>query len=184
MLAGQNPKPRIKAETVNVAIGRHTPAVDVMVPARLIAALPEVADQAMRAATPDHYTPYVAAEFSVVMAGEVARAHRVHKARRTLTPEQTTPAFEEGLGGRLTNPVETEARCVDDESPRGSEELPLFSVRAAVLDERAQAYGRRTEVWLNYGPMIATLLPARAREALAALREFADRFEAVIEVAE
>jgi uncharacterized protein DUF6907 len=62
--------------------------------------------------------------------------------------------------------------------------LPWLAARVVVINDKPQAYGRKTEVWVDYGIQSAELTPARAREVLAELREFAARLEGVIEAAD
>lgn len=104
---------------------------------------------------------------------------------QVLTPEQSTPVLDDGLGAWTTAPVETELRDIDGQySARENEALPFLAARMVVSDYKPQAYGRRTEVWLDYGRTTGSLTPAEAREALAAMRGFCDRLEAVIALAE
>jgi hypothetical protein len=104
---------------------------------------------------------------------------------QVLTPEQATPVMDDGLGAWTTAPVETELRDIDGQySARENEELPFLAARMVVSDYKPQAYGRRTEVWLDYGRTTGALTPAEAREALAAMRGFCDRLEAVVVLAE
>lgn len=102
-----------------------------------------------------------------------------------LTPAQSTFVPDYGLGGRMTSPVESTLRDIDDGySSRENEQRPFLAAKAVILDCRSQAYGRRTEVWFDYGLTTASLTPAKARDALAAMAGFCAQFEAVIELAE
>ncbi|MFF4356898.1 hypothetical protein [Streptomyces sp. NPDC001604] len=102
-----------------------------------------------------------------------------------LTPAQSTPVLDDGLGAGITAPVETELRDIDDQcTPRENEELPFLAAQMVVSEYRPQAYGRHTNVWLHYGRTTGTLTPAKAREALEAMRTFVERFAAVVDLAE
>ncbi|MGW5335368.1 hypothetical protein [Streptomyces bauhiniae] len=104
-----------------------------------------------------------------------------------LTPEQSTFTFDGGLAGRMTDPVETALRDISGQhSPAENTEIPFLAARAVVLDDErtTAAFGRRTEVWLDYGTTSGSLTPAEAREVLEAMRDFLPRLEAVIEIAE
>jgi hypothetical protein len=86
-----------------------------------------------------------------------------------------------------TAPAATDLRDADMDASGYSDNghcLPWLAARVVVTNDKPQAYGRKTEVWIDYGIQSAELTPARAREALAALREFAVRLEGVIADAE
>lgn len=147
---------------------------------RLIAALPNAVDEAMRKAVPDKYTAEQADAFATCMIAELRRA-----ADSPLTAAQRTPALDEGLGAHITAPVETALRDIDDQcSARENETLPFLAAQMVVSDYRPQAYGRHTHVWLHYGRTVGTLTPARGRQVLAAMRAFTDLLEAVVDLAE
>lgn len=102
-----------------------------------------------------------------------------------LTEEQTTLTLDEGLGAHMTTPVETELRDIDSDAAWGDDSaLPWLAARVVVHDDKPQAYGRTTKVWLDYGVHTGELAPAKAREALKAMREFADRYEALLDFAD
>ncbi|EPD56388.1 hypothetical protein [Streptomyces sp. HGB0020] len=102
-----------------------------------------------------------------------------------LTAEQSTLTPDDSLGGWMTAPVETELRDIDDHcTPDENETLPFLAAKVVVIGYRQQAYGRRTQVWLDYGRTTGSLTPAKAREVLAAMASFCADFEAVIELAE
>lgn len=152
---------------------------------RLIAAIPDAVAEAMEKTLPGQYTPEAAADFATTMIDELIKGRRVAAARGSLTDAQSTLAPDDGYGGWMTAPVETGLRDIDDGySARENEALPFLAAKVTVSGYRAQAYGRRTEVWLDYGRTTGSLTPAKAREVLAAMRAFADQFEAVIEIAE
>ncbi|MEU0035134.1 hypothetical protein [Streptomyces sp. NPDC006333] len=112
---------------------------------------------------------------------EAAREHPEH----LLTPAETTPVLDYGLGAWLTAPVETELRDIDDNGSRADvEQNPLLAAQIMVSDYRPQAYGRHTEIWLHYGRSTGSMTPAKAREVLEALRGFLPRLEAVVALAE
>jgi len=146
-----------------------------------IAALPDAVDEAMRAALPHRYTPELAAQLAETMAAKM----RQPNADGPLTPAQSIPAPDDGLGAWITAPVETTLRDIDDQcAARENEELPFLAAQMVVSDYRPQAYGRHTNVWLHYGRTTGTLTPAKAREVLAAMRDFTDQFEALLDLAE
>lgn len=102
-----------------------------------------------------------------------------------LTAAQSTPVLDDGMGARVTAPVETELRDIDDQhTPRENAETPFLAAQMVVSDYRSQAYGRRTEVWLSYGTSIGSLTSAKAREVLAAIKRFVPQLEAVVDLAE
>ncbi|MGW3416493.1 hypothetical protein [Streptomyces phaeochromogenes] len=81
--------------------------------------------------------------------------------------------------------VETQMRDVDvNYSARENDRVPFLGAQVVVTNDRAQAYGRRTSVWLDYGRSLGELTPEQARDALKAMRWFVERFEAVIDYAE
>ncbi|AVH57770.1 hypothetical protein C4B68_20590 [Streptomyces dengpaensis] len=113
-----------------------------------------------------------------------AREHTEHT-ESPLTPEQTTLVLDEGLGAWVTAPVETALRDIDDQrTARENAEVPFLAAQMVVSDYRPQAYGRHTEVWLSAGTTIGSLTPAKARQALEAMRGFVDQLEAVVTLAE
>jgi hypothetical protein len=59
-----------------------------------------------------------------------------------------------------------------------------MSAQVLVSNDKSHAYGRTTSVWLGYGVHLAELSPAKAREALDALRAFTIRLAAVVDFAE
>lgn len=86
-----------------------------------------------------------------------------------------------------TAPVETELRDLDMDSSGYSANggsLPWLGARIVVSNDKPQAYGRETRVWVDYGVHTGELSPVKAREALEAMRWFVGELEAVIERAE
>ncbi|MER6331830.1 hypothetical protein ABT298_21350 [Streptomyces sp. NPDC001034] len=164
---------------------------------KVIAALPQVVDTAMRKALPDQYTPETAAQ---VAADAIARVRSWQQ--HPLTAAQRGPAWiarygcnpecqldhagaDGEPGWHSTAPIETEHRSIDDNhSTAENQMLPLLGAQIVVDNERSQAYGRHTYVWLHLGTTTGTLTAAQAREALTAIRGFAAEFEAVVDLAE
>ncbi|WUR84511.1 hypothetical protein OG967_39930 [Streptomyces phaeochromogenes] len=102
-----------------------------------------------------------------------------------LTTEQRTLVHDEGLGAWRTEPVETQLRDIDDQRTLSENaETSFLGAEVVMTDYRSQAYGRQTEIWLRYGITVGTLTPARAREALDAIKGFVPYLEAVVELAE
>ncbi|WP_075662267.1 DUF6907 domain-containing protein [Streptomyces acidiscabies] len=84
-------------------------------------------------------------------------------------------------GWHSTALVETEMRDIDVEDPG---DVPFLGARVVVHNDRPQAYGRHTKLWLHYGLSTAELTPARARDALTEMRGFCAELEAVVDSAE
>jgi len=145
---------------------------------KLLGAIPTAIDQAMKKTLPGEYAPEVAAQ---IAAGMIAR---IASPTPPLTAEQTTPVLDEGLGARITAPVETQLRDIDCNPDPDLVPGPFLGAQVVVSDYRSQAYGRRTRVWLHNGSVTGELTPAQARDALEAMRAFIPRLEAVIAVAE
>ncbi|MFF5004104.1 hypothetical protein ACFY3G_14815 [Streptomyces phaeochromogenes] len=129
----------------------------------------------------------VDAQFPAVaafLADEQAREHTDHR-EPLLTPAQSTLVLDDGLGAWRTAAVETALRNIDaDCTAAENAETPFLGAEVVVSDDRAQAYGRRTKVWLQYGLTIGELPPAKAREVLAAIKGFIPQLEAVVALAE
>ncbi|MET9830106.1 hypothetical protein ABZ078_12480 [Streptomyces sp. NPDC006385] len=152
--------------------------------AKVIGALPAAVAESMEKTLPEQYTPEYAATLATTMIAELIQGRRVAAAKRSLTPAQQTLTPDDGLGGWMTAPVETAHRDIDDNAlPAENEQIPFLAAKAVVLGYRSQAYGRRTQVCLDYGGSCGSLTPPQAREVLAAMRAFTDQFEAVIEIA-
>lgn len=166
---------------------------------QLYAELPSAVAEAMQTAVPEHYTPEVAAE---IAAGMVALLRQPQE-QRPLTAAQRGPEWmahwgcpgfcveEHGKSGAMechsTAPVETSLRAAEVDCSgysTGSDSLPWMTAQVIVNDYRAQAYGRRTQVWLGYGVHLAEISPAEARRALDAMRAFTVRLAAVVDLAE
>ncbi|MFF7763156.1 hypothetical protein [Streptomyces griseorubiginosus] len=166
--------------------------------AEVIAALPQAVDEAMQRALPERYTPDLAAEFAQQMLAELRQdPDRVQTAAQR-GPEWMNrwgcPTFcvEEhdkpnALECHSTAPVETTLKAAEIDSSgysQGSDNLPWMTAQVIVHNEQAQAYGRRTQVWLGYGVHLAEISPAEARRALDSLRAFTVRLAAVVDCAE
>lgn len=88
-------------------------------------------------------------------------------------------------GWHATAPIETEHRSIDDNfTAAENAQVPLLGAQIAVDNEKSQAYGRHTRVWLHLGNTTGTLTPNQARQALTAIRGFVEEFEAVVALAE
>ncbi|WP_055525695.1 DUF6907 domain-containing protein [Streptomyces graminilatus] len=84
-------------------------------------------------------------------------------------------------------PVETEIRAANLDSnsyTAKDNDLPWLAARIVVSNYLPQAYGRKTQVWLDYGKQIAELSPAQARKALTEMQGFVAQLQAVVEQAE
>jgi hypothetical protein len=101
-----------------------------------------------------------------------------------LTVAQQTLVYDEGMPAHRTTPIESTLRDLDATQQWGDPSaLPWLSAEVVILAEEP-GYGRKTEVWTSYGVHTAELTPAQGREALAAMREFADRYEALLDFAD
>lgn len=100
-----------------------------------------------------------------------------------LTEAQTTLVPDFGLGARRTKPIETALRNIDTDG-MDNEDVPWLAAELVVSNDKLQAYGRTTKVWTHYGVHTGELTPAQGREALAALRDFTDRYEALLDIAD
>ncbi|MEV6803174.1 hypothetical protein [Streptomyces sp. NPDC051129] len=84
-----------------------------------------------------------------------------------------------------TSPAETALRNIDSTcTPSENAQLPFLAARTVVINDKPQAYGRETRVWLDYGTSTGELSPAEARQVLEAMRGFVAQFTAVVEHAE
>ncbi|MFC7842525.1 DUF6907 domain-containing protein [Streptomyces sp. NPDC057382] len=84
-----------------------------------------------------------------------------------------------------TAPVETDLRNIDSaNTPAENAKLPFLAARTVVANDKSQAYGRTTRVWLDFGTSTGEISPAKARQALEAMRRFVTDFEDVVEHAE
>lgn len=82
-------------------------------------------------------------------------------------------------------PVETVHRDIDCcYSDAENATLPFLAAKTVVSNDKPQAYGRKTQVWVDYGRSIGELSPAEGRELLEAMRAFIPMFEIVVEQAE
>ncbi|MFJ1536572.1 DUF6907 domain-containing protein [Streptomyces mirabilis] len=84
-------------------------------------------------------------------------------------------------------PVQTKLRdaAIDSSGYSGyGNGLPWLSAQVVVSNDKPQAYGRRTQVWLGYGVHLGELNPAEARRTLEEMRGFVNRLEHVAKQAE
>lgn len=158
---------------------------------KVIAALPDVIDAAMRTTLPGKYTPETAAAMTAAMTAELRHAHQsgTDRAQRWGCPtwcveEHGTPA---AMDAHSTRPVESTLLAADLDCSgysTGSDNLPWLTAQVVVTCDKPQAYGRHTKVWLGYGVHLAELSPAKARQALEAMRAFTDQLAQVVDDAE
>ncbi|MEH0445460.1 hypothetical protein QA811_17810 [Streptomyces sp. B21-102] len=167
---------------------------------RVTAALPDAIKQAMQAAIPETYTPELAAQFAEAMITELrkspATSQPITAAERGTewTLRWGCPDFcieEHGqphaLESHSTAPIKTSLRVADLDCSGYSdngENLPWMTAQVVVANDKAQAYGRETRVWLGYGVHLAEVSPGKAREALATLHGFCAELEAVVDQAD
>ncbi|MFE8962126.1 DUF6907 domain-containing protein [Streptomyces iakyrus] len=96
--------------------------------------------------------------------------------------DHTSPAAPEW---HSSAPVETSLRNVDSaNTTHENAQMPFLAARTVVANDKPQAYGRITRVWLDFGTSTGELSPAEARQALEAMRGFVTDFAAVVEHAE
>ncbi|MFE0720214.1 DUF6907 domain-containing protein [Streptomyces rochei] len=81
--------------------------------------------------------------------------------------------------------IETELRniaadCTSSENARS----PWLAAKTVVINDKPQAYGRETRIWLDYGTSTGDLTPAEARQALEAMRGFVVELECLVDQAE
>ncbi|MGA5339031.1 hypothetical protein ACPCK3_07430 [Streptomyces griseoincarnatus] len=94
-----------------------------------------------------------------------------------LTVAQQTLTYDEGLGAYRTARIETDMRDVDSiSSDAENARTPLFSAEMVVADQ--------AELWVGYGSTVGEVSPGKAREIAATMRAFADRLEALCDVAD
>jgi len=92
-----------------------------------------------------------------------------------------------GLECHASAPNETQLRAADLDCTGYSENgrtLPWLSAQVIVCNEKPQAYGRETRVWMSYGVHVAEISPAQAREALDQMRAFTAQLAAVVDMAD
>lgn len=160
---------------------------------RVIAALPDVVDQAMRTALPGEYTPELSARIAQAMTAELRTPHPLTAAERgndwmlrwgcipdCINDHDEPNAPEWHTAGR----IETAMRDIDSSLGNEKDAVPFLAAQVVVINDKPQAYGRETRVWLDYGTTTGELSPAEARQTLEAMREFVAQFEAVVAHAE
>ncbi|CBG71906.1 hypothetical protein SCAB_48551 [Streptomyces scabiei 87.22] len=84
-------------------------------------------------------------------------------------------------GWHASVPIETESQDISSDLPADG---PWLSAQIVVIDDKPQAYGRKTEVWVHYGPETGALSPAQTRQVARDARAFAERLEALANHAE
>ncbi|MFJ2949146.1 DUF6907 domain-containing protein [Streptomyces sp. NPDC087226] len=90
-----------------------------------------------------------------------------------------------GMDWHSTALVETTLRDIDASTPAAKNaRIPFLAARIVLSNDKAQAYGRETRVWLDYGTTTGELTAAKAREVLTAMRGFVTKLEAVVDQAE
>ncbi|MEH0587428.1 hypothetical protein QA942_26410 [Streptomyces sp. B21-106] len=169
----------------------HTAALDTLDFDKVIAALPDVIDQAMRNTLPGMYTPQLAADLAAAMTVELRKP---------------TPLTAAERGGEWMLRYGCTAWCINDHANPVSPDFhnagetatalratdlepcaidqPWLTAETVVMNDRPWAYGRETRVLLGYGDHLAELTPARARQALEAMRGFVAQLEAVVDQAD
>jgi len=166
---------------------------------QLYAAIPGAIDEAARATLGEQYNPQVAADIAANMVALLSQP----KPQRPLTAAQRgtewmakwgCPGFcvqehgqPEASEFHTTAPVETALKASEVDCSgysQGTDNLPWMSAQTVVSNDQAQAYGRRTNVFLGYGVHLAEISPAEARRALDAMRAFTVRLAAVVDFAE
>lgn len=159
---------------------------------KVIEVLPDVIDSAMRTTLPDEYTPEAAAAIAAAMTAELRHSTGqpgTNRAQRWGCPawcveEHGTPG---AMDAHSTRPVESTLLAADLDCSgysTGSDNLPWLTAQVVVINDKPQAYGRETRVWLGYGVHLAELSPAKARQALDAMRAFTDQLAQVVDDAE
>lgn len=176
----------------------HADALSTLDFDNVIAALPDAIDAAMKKTVPHLYTPECAQRLAADMTAHLREQHN-----RPLT------AAERGTEWMLrwgctnwciidhTDPyapdwhsagaAKTELRTTDldyDGYNEDRDALPWLSAETVVTCDKPQAYGRETRVLLGYGVHLAELSPARARQALEAMRGFVAQLAAVVDDAD
>ncbi|MGW2044676.1 DUF6907 domain-containing protein [Streptomyces sp. NPDC001858] len=161
---------------------------------RLDEAMPSVVDKAMREVLPHRYTPELARQIADDIMARLRRA----AAPEPLTARQrgtewmlrwncppwcindhtdpTSPEFHSAA------PVETDLRTTHLEN--GLNDSPWLTAEVVAFSDKPQAYGRETRVLLGYGDHLAELTPAKARNALEAMRGFVPLLESVVDLAD
>ncbi|MGW3711442.1 DUF6907 domain-containing protein [Streptomyces albogriseolus] len=161
---------------------------------RVLDALPDAVATAMQAVFPDQYTPELAEQIARDARARLIEAHPTTAGVRgsewmarwgcppwcitdhtdALSPDWHTSA-----------PVETAMRNIDSaHTDDENAQLPWLAAKTVVINDKPQAYGRETRLWLDFGTATAELSPAEGRVVLDALRRFTADFEAVVEHAE
>ncbi|MDX3571949.1 hypothetical protein [Streptomyces sp. ID05-47C] len=197
MRATRNPFGLMATPAPADVAAEHAAALSTLDFDKVITALPEVVPQAMKAALPEKYTPELAEQMAQAIASELTQTRQsrpVTAAERGTewmlrwgcTPDcvndHAAPnASEWHTAGR----IETAVRDIDaSNTASDNAQRPWLAAQVVVTNDKPQAYGRETRVWLDYGLTTGELSPAQARQALEAMREFVAQFEAVVAHAE
>lgn len=176
----------------------HAEALSTLDFDNVIAALPNAIGTAMQTALPGLYTPERAAQFAAAMADQLREQHNrplTAAARGTewmlrwgctdfCIIDHTDPHAPDW---HSAGPAATELRATDldyDGHNEDRDTLPWLSAETVVTCDKPQAYGRETRVLLGYGVHLAELSPARARQALEAMRGFVEQLAAVVDDAD
>ncbi|MEU3441772.1 hypothetical protein ABZ755_15370 [Streptomyces griseoincarnatus] len=158
---------------------------------RVLDALPDAVATAMQAVFPDRYTPELAEQIASDARARLLGAYPVTAelrgaewmARWGCPPwcvnDHTAPTSPDW---HTSAPVETALRNIDSaHTDRENAQIPFLAARTVVVNDKPQAYGRETRVWLDFGTATGELSPAEARVVLDALRRFTTDFESVVE---
>lgn len=162
---------------------------------RVIDALPDAVATALQAVLPDQYTPELAAQIAEDATRRMRRAQgrptaaqrgAEWMARWSCPPWCISEHGDRfGMDWHSTAPVETTLRDIDASTPESENaRIPFLAARIVLSNDKAQAYGRETRVWLDYGTTTGELTAAKAREVLTAMRGFVTELEAVVDQAE
>ncbi len=161
---------------------------------RVLDALPDAVATAMQAVFPDQYTPELAEQIASDARARLLEAHPTTAGERgsewmarwgCLPWCVTDHADAFSPDWHTSAPVETALRNIDSaHTDRENAQLPFLAARTVVVNDKPQAYGRETRVWLDFGTATGELSPAEGRVVLDALRRFTTDFEKVVEHAE
>lgn len=161
---------------------------------RVLDALPDAVATAIQAVFPDRYTPELAEQIASDARARLLGTYPVTAelrgaewmARWGCTPwcinDHTAPTSPDW---HTSAPVETALRNIDSaHTDSENAQIPFLAARTVVVNDKPQAYGRETRVWLDFGTATGELSPAEARSVLNAMRSFTTGFEAVVAHAE
>ncbi|MCZ9352957.1 hypothetical protein NGM36_24840 [Streptomyces mutabilis] len=84
-----------------------------------------------------------------------------------------------------TPQIETKMRNIAaDHTAAENARFPWLAAKTVVINDKPQAYGRETRVWLDFGTSTGELTPTEARKALVAMRGFVIELECLVDQAE